>query len=460
MSIVLKNNIFEFNGDHYLQLQGTAMGTKMAPSYANLFMGQLEPKLQAQASQHINMWKRYIDDIFIINFGQATMRTCKHSWTKLAPCTQLLNSPMNAAMKNSPSLTWPFTKVQNFQETGILDIKTHIKKTNKQLYVHKSSYHPEPCKKAIATGETIRYLRTNSRIETFKNMTSQLKNKLIERGYKATEIKNQIRSINFKDKQTILSSTPHKETKPLVIPIKFNDNNQLIRRTILSNWHLITTDATLNLTFDTKPMIACKKNQSLANKLVRAKIKAPLTITDPSLQPKSHRLDPPPKIQTDLPSLFPKTYPMARCNKPRCKICPKLRLTKTIYNKLCKVNMVIPKYKRPLTCNDKRVVYAIKCAECHETYIGQTMRPLRARIAQHLNCIEAKTTHHMSHHFNKSHQIKHFNFLPLEKIEDSIPPREAERLLQQKETYWIRRLSTLQPFGMNYLPKDTTRRQR
>ena len=188
----------------------------------------------------------------------------------------------------------------------------------------------------------------------------------------------------------------------MVIPIKFNDNNQLIRRTILSNWHLITTDATLNLTFDTKPMIACKKNQSLANKLVRAKIKAPLTITDPSLQPKSHRLDPPPKIQTNLPSLFPKTYPMARCNKLRCKICPKLRLTKTIYNKLCKVNMVIPKYKRPLTCNDKRVVYAIKCAECHETYIGQTMRPLRARIAQHLNCIEAKTTYHMSISLTKS----------------------------------------------------------
>ena len=70
MSIVLKNNIFEFNGDYYLQLQGKAMGTKMAPSYANLFMGQLEPKLQAQAPHFIQMWKRYnIDDIFIIWTG-------------------------------------------------------------------------------------------------------------------------------------------------------------------------------------------------------------------------------------------------------------------------------------------------------------------------------------------------------------------------------------------------------
>jgi hypothetical protein len=29
---VLKNNNFTFDGNHYLQINGTAMGTKMAPS--------------------------------------------------------------------------------------------------------------------------------------------------------------------------------------------------------------------------------------------------------------------------------------------------------------------------------------------------------------------------------------------------------------------------------------------
>ena len=123
-------------------------------------------------------------------------------------------------------LDMPVYKGPTFTETCILDIKTHIKKTNKQLYVHKTSYHPEPCKKAIATGETIRYLRTNSRKDTFNYMTSQLKNKLIERGYKATDIKAQINSIKFEDKHNILSSTTHKEKQPLVVPIKFNNNNQ------------------------------------------------------------------------------------------------------------------------------------------------------------------------------------------------------------------------------------------
>ena len=54
-----------------------------------------------------------------------------------------------------------------FKSTGVLDIKTHVKPTNKQLYVHASPYHPSGCKKGIVTGEGLRYLRTNSQEDTF-----------------------------------------------------------------------------------------------------------------------------------------------------------------------------------------------------------------------------------------------------------------------------------------------------
>ena len=45
LTLVLKCNNFEFNGQHYLQVQGTAIRTKMAPAYANMFMGRLEKQL-------------------------------------------------------------------------------------------------------------------------------------------------------------------------------------------------------------------------------------------------------------------------------------------------------------------------------------------------------------------------------------------------------------------------------
>ena len=40
--LVLSKNSFVFNKRNYLQIHGTAMGTRIAPSYANLFMGKLE----------------------------------------------------------------------------------------------------------------------------------------------------------------------------------------------------------------------------------------------------------------------------------------------------------------------------------------------------------------------------------------------------------------------------------
>ena len=49
LQIVLKNNTFEFDGKCYIQLQGTAMGTKLAPAYANIFMGKLEESVLSSA---------------------------------------------------------------------------------------------------------------------------------------------------------------------------------------------------------------------------------------------------------------------------------------------------------------------------------------------------------------------------------------------------------------------------
>ena len=45
IQLILENNSFFFEGKHYVQIKGTAMGTKFAPTYATLVMGYLEQKL-------------------------------------------------------------------------------------------------------------------------------------------------------------------------------------------------------------------------------------------------------------------------------------------------------------------------------------------------------------------------------------------------------------------------------
>jgi hypothetical protein len=63
LTLVLKNNNLTFDGNHYLQINGTAMGTKIAPSYANIFMGDLEERLiLSSLKQHLS-WFQFIDDV-------------------------------------------------------------------------------------------------------------------------------------------------------------------------------------------------------------------------------------------------------------------------------------------------------------------------------------------------------------------------------------------------------------
>ena len=62
----LKNNIFQFDEKTFKQVCGTAIGTKLAPPYAILFMGDLEEKILHASQKKPMIWWRYIDDIFFI----------------------------------------------------------------------------------------------------------------------------------------------------------------------------------------------------------------------------------------------------------------------------------------------------------------------------------------------------------------------------------------------------------
>ena len=69
MEFVLTRNNFYFNGDHYLQIRGTRMGTKMEPSYAKKCMTPLEKDVIYTYHTQPLMWKRYLDDCFGIWVG-------------------------------------------------------------------------------------------------------------------------------------------------------------------------------------------------------------------------------------------------------------------------------------------------------------------------------------------------------------------------------------------------------
>ena len=109
IQLILESNTFTFNGACYLQLQGTAMGTRMAPSYANLFMGKFEQEFLQTQNRLPLVWWRYIDDVFAI-------------WTHGVPC-------LNAFLRelNNYHTTIKFTADWSSKEVTFLDTRVTLK---------------------------------------------------------------------------------------------------------------------------------------------------------------------------------------------------------------------------------------------------------------------------------------------------------------------------------------------
>lgn len=80
LELILKYNIFILDKDLYQQQVGTAMGTKPAPSYANISLAKnIDPKIIELAKKYIvngemsiKLLKRFLDDLFMVWMGSVS----------------------------------------------------------------------------------------------------------------------------------------------------------------------------------------------------------------------------------------------------------------------------------------------------------------------------------------------------------------------------------------------------
>ena len=70
LTFILKDNIFTFNNGTYRQTSGIAMGTRCAPTFANLYMAVLEEGFMLRRVRKNlpipTTWLRYIDDVLVV----------------------------------------------------------------------------------------------------------------------------------------------------------------------------------------------------------------------------------------------------------------------------------------------------------------------------------------------------------------------------------------------------------
>ncbi|CAM2118475.1 unnamed protein product [Caretta caretta] len=89
LSFVLTHNHFRFGGNLYLRVSGTAMGTRMAPQYANIFMAGLEQRFLSSHPLAPLLYLYYIDDIIIWTHGKEALEEFHLDFNNFHPTINL-----------------------------------------------------------------------------------------------------------------------------------------------------------------------------------------------------------------------------------------------------------------------------------------------------------------------------------------------------------------------------------
>ena len=179
LTLIMKNNIFQFGDTYWLQLNGTAMGVSPSCAYATLYFAVHEQKLLKYFPE-LSFYKRFIDDIIGIWIPKSTNDDARWLlFQKEINCFGLLK--------------WEFSKRAtkiNFLDLtlqlhihGKITTKIFEKAENLYLYLPATSCHPFNNLKGLIHGMVYRTIRLTSSKDDQAIELQNLVRRLTARGY-------------------------------------------------------------------------------------------------------------------------------------------------------------------------------------------------------------------------------------------------------------------------------------
>lgn len=423
LDIVLTQNYFQFADSMYQQVQGTAMGTKMAPAYANLFMADLEEKILANSPIDPILWKRYIDDVLCIWPGSQEQLQDFIKYLNRAHPT--IKFTYESSTTSIDFLDITIYKGKRYTTKGILDIKPYFKKTNKFQYLEYSSAHPRNTFKGLVKGELTRLLRACSNQEEYHKIQLKMHKIFRDRGYPAQLIKSVQEMVPYSKRQEIL----HKPESP-PCPYETFLVTQYTPDLDVTKLHSIIKPTKEEEDHVPKPCLSLQKTRNLSSIIVRAKLE---------------QAEDPPK--SDQPITIPITPDLngqsAGCAIPFCKCCRKMSRKVRVTSSSNYKSFSTPKHTN---CNTRCVIYLLECKKCSKgnQYVGQTQRPLAYRLASHRAASKIKINLPLYKHFagKPDHDFERDTRL-------TILEKTTTDNLTNREGHWIKTLDTVYPKGLN-----------
>jgi hypothetical protein len=392
--LVLNNNILSFNGNNYLQIGGTAMGTRMASSYANLFMGTLENKQNERALIESLYYGRFLDDLIYI-FEDVSMEDVECFFKDLNTLHPNIKLTWNISRESVNFLDVHLSLTKNNQ----LRTNLHRKNTNSLRYLNFFSEHPHHMKKSIPYSLSLRLKRICSDHSDLHENLVDLRDALSSSGYPTklvgdavnkalvpssdTATRNLNTDIVDKDDTTpeISRDTSNWKTNTKFIT-PYNSKNPNFSRILENHINILTTHP--RGAFDDIVIKTIhKRPKNLSDDLVHSTL-----------------------IPTDSASNMG-----IPCSNKRCLACPSMLLTSRISSG---VNNFTFDIGGPFTCHTRDCVYLLQCSLCGIQYIGQTETAFNLRLNNHRrdSVIEGPIHDHLLE-TGYDHNFSHFRWIIL-----------------------------------------------
>ena len=430
LSLVLNRNNFQFNNQNYLQIGGTAMGTRVAPSYANLFMNKIETNLLAGFYLKPTTWLRYIDDIFFIwEHGEQNLK----NWYKyLNQSHRTIKFTME---KSKESIHFLDTTVRK-DKNNILYTDLYTKPTDSHNYLRYDSAHPPHCKRGLPYGQFLRLRRMCTQESDFEKHATAMKQNFIERGYPKKQLNENVKKCTQTNRVDLLEPKKRdiettNEDKTFIVQTFRPCKNSLVQ-TIKENWDILGRSKETKQIHRSKLICSFKKPKSIKDHLVRA------------------RTDYNEETDGQMPSNQTKAITKNICKKQKCKYCDMISTSGVITSKQTKEKHTT---KHNVTCNSSNVIYCIECTNCKIQYVGQTKRKIKERIREHLYYTKKQIyKSDVPYHFNGAKcTIDNIQVHITDFIYEHPESKRAKSLRLTLEHNWVSRLRTQAPNGLNTL---------
>ncbi|CAJ0957399.1 unnamed protein product [Ranitomeya imitator] len=164
LNLVLREKFFMFGDDFFLQKQGTAMGSNVAPPYANCFMAFFEKHFvyaNKFFQDYATLWRRYIDDIFCIWLGPLDSLLSFHKYLN-----QIWPELQFTIHYDLDTVSFLDTRIIK-QSDGTLEIDLHVKETDRNSLLLFSSCHLRATRESLPLSQFNR-IKAPSHIATLQ----------------------------------------------------------------------------------------------------------------------------------------------------------------------------------------------------------------------------------------------------------------------------------------------------